>query len=150
MKMTQAMKKAQENMYPGIITADGFLGDEKIPISDMISRDEGEMSKAGLSYEETAEKLTFLLKEGEKGLGEPVTVEKKWLIRVVDPRGQLPCPFQDGIFHKVTGEIEKISTGEKIIVTELSIHLFREHHFIEGMGSPFRLEPQLVKRILFT
>lgn len=149
MKMTPAMKKAQENMKPGIITADGFLGDEKISIRDMIARDEGEMSRAGLNYEETAERLAFFLKEGEKGLGEPVTIEKKWLIRVIDPRGQLPCPFQDGIFHKVTAEIENKATGEKLIVTDLSIHLFLEHHFIEGTGSPFRLEPQLIKRVLF-
>lgn len=149
MKMTQNMKMAQENMKPGVITAEGFLGDEIISIRDMIARDESEMNNAGLSFEKTADRLTFFLKEGEKGFGEPITVDDKWLIRVVDPRGQLPCPFEDGLFHKVSAEIERKSSGEKIIVTELSIHLFLKHHFIEGSGSPFRLEPALLKRILF-
>lgn len=149
MKMTPAMRHAQENMKPGIITEEGFLGDETIPIVDMIARDEGEMADAGLTFEKTAERLAYLMEEGQKGLGEPVTIDGDWLIRVIDPRGQLPCPFKDGFFHKLTAEIERKSTGEKLIVTDLSIHLLSEHHFIEGRGSQFRLEPQLLKRILF-
>jgi hypothetical protein len=150
MKMTPVMRKAQENMLPGVIIADGFLGDEKKSIKDMIVRDEGEMSSAGLDFDDIADRLLYLLTEGQKGLGEPVTVEGKWLIRVVDPRGKLPCPFEDGIFRKMTAEIELKSTGEKLLVTDLSIHLLKEHHFIEGFGSRFRLEPELVKRVLFS
>lgn len=149
MKMTPAMAEAQNNMQPGVITEEGFLGDETIPISDMIARDEGEMADAGLSYEDTAEKLAYFLLEGQRGLGEPVTIDEKWLIRVIDPRGKLPCPFRDGFFHKMTAEITRKSTGESLIVTDLSIHLLREHHYIEGRGSHFRLEPQVVKRVLF-
>lgn len=140
---------AQENMKPGIITEEGFLGDESIPIVDMIARDEGEMADAGLSFEDTAERLAYFMEEGQKGLGEPVTIDGDWLIRVVDPRGQLPCPFKDGFFHKMTAEITRKSSGESVIVTDLSIHLLEKHHFIEGKGSQFRLEPQVLKRVLF-
>jgi len=150
MKMTPAMKKAQENMLPGVIIADGFLGDEKKSIKDMMVRDDGEMSKAGLDFDEVADRLLYFLTEGQRGLGEPVTVDEKWLIRVVDPRGKLPCPFEDGIFRKITAEIELKSSGEKLLVTDLSIHLLKEHHFIEGIGSQFRLEPELVKRVCFS
>lgn len=149
MKMTPIMRTAQESMKPGIITEEGFFGDENIPLIDMIVRDKGEMINAGLSFEKTAERLEYFLNEGQKGLGEPVTIDDKWLIQVVDPRGQLPCPFKDGLYYKKTAEITRKSTGEKLIVTDLSIHLLREHHFIEGIGSQFRLEPQKVKRILF-
>lgn len=149
MKMTPAMAEAQKNMLPGVITEEGFLGDDTIPLSDMIARDEGEMAAAGLSYDDTAEKLEYFLREGQRGLGEPVTVDGQWLIRVVDPRGKLPCPFRDGFFQKITAEVTRISTGEKLIVTELSVHLLRAHRFIEGRGSPFRLEPQVLKRVLF-
>ena len=50
----------------------------------------------------------------------------------------------------MTAEIERKSSGEKLLVTDLSIHLLKEHHFIEGMGSQFRLGPELVKRVLFS
>ncbi|MCK5198380.1 MAG: hypothetical protein KAR21_08520 [Spirochaetales bacterium] len=149
MKMTPAMKKAQENMQAGVIIADGFLGDEKKSIKDMMVRDEAEMIRAGLSFDEVSERLVYFLEEGRKGLGEPVTVNDKWLIRVIDPRGHLPCPFEDGIFRKISAEIELKSSGEKLLVTDLSIHLLKDHHFIEGIGSQFRLEPELVKRVLF-
>ncbi|MDA3810663.1 MAG: hypothetical protein PF518_10105 [Spirochaetaceae bacterium] len=149
MKMTKIMLKVQGNMQPGVITEEGFLGDENIPIIDMINRDEGEMIKTGLSFEETAERLLFLLLEGQKGLGEPVTIEDKWLIRTIDPRGKLPCPFEDFLFPKMTAEITRKSTGETLIVTNLSIHLMAEHHFLEGIGSQFRMEPKKLKRILF-
>lgn len=49
----------------------------------------------------------------------------------------------------MTAEVEHKSSGEKIPVTDLSIHLFKEHHFIEGIGSQLRLEPELVKRVLY-
>lgn len=149
MKMTPAMKKAEENMQAGVIIAEGFLGDEKKSIKDMMVRDGAEMSRAGLSFDDVSERLTYFIEEGRKGLGEPVTVDDKWLIRVVDPRGHLPCPFEDGIFRKISAEIELKSSGEKLIVTDLSIHLLKEHHFIEGVGSRFRLDPELVKRVLF-
>lgn len=149
MKMTPAMTLAQENMKPGVLTEEGFLGDETIPIVDMIARDEGEMRDAGLSFVDTAKKLSYFMEEGQKGLGEPVTIDEKWLIRIVDPRGQLPCPFEDGLFHKMTAQITRKETNESLVVTDLSIHLLREHHFIEGKGSRFRLEPNLLKRVLF-
>lgn len=149
MKMTPAMKKAQENMQAGVIIAEGFLGDEKKSIKDMIVRDGAEMSRAGLSFGDVSERLTYFIEKGRKGLGEPVTVDNKWLVLVVDPRGHLPCPFEDGLFRKISVEIELKSSGEKLLVTDLSIHLLKEHHFIEGRGSRFRLEPELVKRVLF-
>lgn len=150
MKMTPAMKAAQENMKPGNITEEGFLGDERIPIVEMIVRDEGEMAAAGLSFDKTAELLRRLMDEGQRGLGEPVTIDDKWLIRVVDPRGQLPCPFEDGLFHKMTAEITNKSNDASLIVTDLSIHLLEAHHFIEGKGSKFRLDADKLNKVLFS
>ena len=60
-----------------------------------------------------------------------------------------PQPATSIFDHKMTAEITRKSTNESLIVTDLSIHLLEEHHFIEGKGSQFRLEPQLMKRVLF-
>ena len=51
MKMTPYMIKAQSNMVPGKITAEGFLGDEKLNISEIITRDEGEMIRLGMKFQ---------------------------------------------------------------------------------------------------
>ena len=149
MKMTPELKKAQENMQPGVITADGFLGDEKRSLKDIIVRDEEEMRKYGLDYEETAELLRELLEEGRKGLGEAVTVKERWLVQTFESRGPLTCPFEDGIFKKVTAEITDKKSGEKILVSDMAIHMMEAHRFLEGIGSPFRLDPERLKKVVF-
>ncbi len=148
MKMSPLMKKAQENMQPGVITAEGFLGNETHLLRDIIARDEGEMQKFDLDFDETADILRYLIEEGRKGLGEPVTIEGKWLVQTWEARGHLACPFEDGIFRKITAEIENKKKKTKILVTDLSIHLMKTHHFLEGTGSPFRLEPEIMKNVL--
>ena len=148
MKMSPAMKKAQENMQPGVITAEGFLGSEEHILRDIIVRDEGEMQRLGLDFDETVSLLKHLVEEGRKGLGEPVTVDGKWLVQTWEARGHLACPFEDGIFRKITAEIENKSKKLKIIVTDLAIHLMETHHFLEGIGSPFRLDPEKMEEVL--
>lgn len=149
MKMSPELKKAQENMQPGVITADGFLGDEKRSLKDIIVRDEEEMRKYGLDYEESAKLLRELMEEGRKGLGEAVTVKDRWLVQTFESRGPLPCPFEDGIFKKITAEITDKKSGEKILVSDMAIHLMENHRFLEGIGSAFRLDPEQLKKVVF-
>lgn len=152
MKMTPELEKAQRNMQPGVITADGFLGTDTRPLPDIIAHDEETMARLGIGYEELAVKLRSLLVEGRRGLGEPVTVDGRWLVRTDEARGFLPSPFADGIFRKTNVEVELLEngrpTGRRIVYTALSLHLIEKHHFFEGKGSPFRLEPADAKAVL--
>jgi len=148
MKMTPYMIKAQSNMLPGKITAEGFLGDEKLNLNEIITRDEGEMIRLGMKFQTVADLLRALMHKGEHALGEPVTIEDKWIVQTIEARGNLPCPFEDGIFEKVTVQLKLISSEETIIYTDLSLHLLEKHHFLQGKGSPFRIEPMKIKRIL--
>lgn len=153
MKMSPELTKAQANMQPGVITSDGFLGDDDRPIVDIIQDDEEEMARLGLSFEESAKKLREIMEEGRKGLGEPVTVDDRWLVRVDEARGFLPSPFEDGIFRKVNAQVERLDqsgkpTGDRLAYTQLSLHLMENHHFLQGKGSPFRLNPRDIKHVL--
>ncbi len=149
MKMSPELKKAQENMQPGVITAEGFLGNEEHSLKDIIVRDEAEMQKYELDYDQTADLLRQLVEEGRKGLGEAVTVREKWLVQTFESRGHLPCPFEDGIFRKITAEITNKESGDKLLVSDLAIHLMETHHFLEGEGSSFRLDPSKVSKVLY-
>lgn len=148
MKMTPKYIKAQENMKPGRITADGFLGYDDRNIVDIITTDEEEFSFLGLDFVEVAKLMRKLMKEGLKGLGEPITYDK-WEIRVDEARGYLPCPFQDGIFRKRVATVRNLKNGKEIVYSELSLHLLAAHHFLQGKGSKFRLEPVLIKEVLY-
>jgi len=148
MKMSPTLQKAQENMQPGEITGDGFLGDDTRPLVDIIEADEERFQALGLSFEEVAEQLTRLLDRGREGLGEPITVDGRWLVKVDEARGFLPCPFEDGIFRKITATVTNRNNQTTVLVSQLSIHLLGHHHFLEGRGSSFRMEPETARDVL--
>ena len=152
MKMSPEYTKAQENMKPGVITSDGFLGDDTRNLVDIIEADEERFAQLCLDFDEVSERLRYLLDRGRSGLGEPVTVDGKWLVTVSEARGHLPSPFEDGIHRKVNALIERApggkGTGERVLVSDLSLHLLEKYHFLEGKGSCFRVEPDVLKRVL--
>jgi len=154
MKQTEELKKAQGNMAAGVITVEGFLGFDARPLADIIQHDEEEFARLKLDWEVVGGKMQELLKKGSDGLGEPITIDKTWLVRVDETRGTLPSPWTgDGIFHKVNCEVRRIGKdgkpeGKILLYNELSLHLFEKYHFLQGRGSHFRLEPADIKTVL--
>ncbi len=148
MKMTPELKKARENMDPGVITAEGFLGSDTRSLSTIIDEDAQLLRSFEINPADLAERLRHFMEEGRKGLGEPVTVDSDWLVKTDEARGHLVCPWEDGIFRKINVTVERKDNGEKLFFTDLSIHLLEAHGFLEGHGSSFRLEPESIKKIL--
>ncbi|OQX29650.1 MAG: hypothetical protein B0D92_02605 [Spirochaeta sp. LUC14_002_19_P3] len=148
MKMTPELTAAQANMAPGIITAEGFLGNDTRNLSTIIDEDAQIMSRLHLNRDTIVEKLRHFMEEGRKGLGEPVTVDTEWLVKTDEARGRLTCPWEDNISRKTNVTIERKDTGEKLFYTDLSIHLLEAHGFLEGRGSSFRLNLESVKHVL--
>jgi hypothetical protein len=146
--MTPEFKRAQANMAPGVISADGFLGPDSRPLVDIVEADEEKMRSLDLSFDLVYEKMQYLMREGRKGLGDPITVEEKWLVKTDEARGFIPCPFEDGVFRKVTASVTHLTKGVSLIYSELSLHLLKDHHFLQGKGTAFHLEPQILKSIL--
>ncbi len=152
MKMSPEFAKAQANMQPGVITSDGFLGDDERPIVDIIAADESAAGQLGLDFDEIVERMRHLMNEGRKGLGEPVTVDGSWIVQVYEARGFLASPFEDGIYRKVNAQVrlsDSAEGGKQLLFSELSLHLVEKYHFLQGKGSSFRLEPSQVKAVLF-
>ena len=152
MKMSPQYTKAQANMQPGVITSDGFLGDDHRNVVDIIEADEEKFSQLNLDFDDVAARLRRLLEEGRKGLGEPVTIENRWIVTTSEARGHLASPFEDGIYRKVNGRIQLAPEGrptdEELLVSDLSLHLLETHHFLQGKGAPFRIEPEKVRKVL--
>lgn len=151
MKNTADERMAYERMRPGAITAQGFLGDDGRSLADIIGHDAEEFRRLGLVFERVAAELARLREEGQKGLGEPVTVDGTWLVKAQDARGVLPCPWGDGVFHKNGIEVERISgpgAGARLVYSDLSVHMLLAHRFCQGRGHEFRLEPSTIKAVL--
>ncbi len=148
MKNTQLEKDARERMRPGVITARGFLGRDERSLADIIQADEEAFRRLGLEFDAVADRLEAWKEGGARGLGEPITVDGRWLVRTGDARGVLPCPWEDGVYHKNSVDVSDPRNGDLIIYSDLSIHLLRVHHFCQGLGSPFRLDPDTLARMM--
>ena len=149
MKQTVQMQKAQERMAPGSITRDGFLGDDRRGLADILLTDDASVKALGLEHEGIARRMIELREAGMAGLGEFVDVAPHFEVRVDSVRGRLPCPFGDpGIFPKTNVTVRNTRTGREITYTDLHIHLVWVHGFYEGRGSPFRLEPKDLAEVL--
>jgi len=148
MKMFGDYKNATALMQPGIVTQTGFLGDDQRSLLDIIQQDEKLFRSLGLDWDEVASRLQTWQAQAARSLGEPATVDGKWNVQYYEARGQLPCPFGDKLLNKNTVMVSLINTDLKILFSDLSVHLLQEHHFLQGKGSPFRMEPTLLKQLL--
>lgn len=153
MKMSPEYAKAQANMQPGVITSDGFLGDDGRPIVEIIAEDESKMEQLHVDFDEAVGRMRHLMEEGRKGLGEPVTVDGTWIVQVFEARGFLASPFEDGIYRKVNAQVtvarDGKTTDRQILYSELSLHLMEKYHFLQGHGSSFRLDPHDIKNVIY-
>lgn len=149
MKQTVQLQRIQERMRPGVITRDGFLGDDRRNLVDILVSDDAEVKRLGVSHPKVAERMIELRDAGMRGLGEYIEVEPHFEVRVDTVRGKLPCPFGDpGIFPKTNVSVRNLASGREILYTDLHIHMILAHGFYEGKGSPLRLEPRELVEVL--
>ena len=149
MKQDPLLDGVREQMKPGIITRDGFLGDDARQLATILDEDQATVNRLGLDHETIATRLRQLMQKAREGLGTDVEVDGKLLVRADDVRGDLPCPWpHGGLYAKTNVRVRNIETGDTLMFTGLQIHLIGAHGFYEGRGSRFRLEPEKLKRIL--
>lgn len=143
------LDEVEKRMRPSPDFRHGFLGNDQRKLITILRDDQDTVNALGLTDEGIARRLRALTDEGEKGQGDPVTVEDKFVIQVHAARGKIPCPWpHPGLYRKTRVELTKIGTSEELAWTDLAIHLIEEHGFYQGKGSPYRLDPAELKRIL--
>ncbi len=149
MKQTKRMDEIQKRMKPGRITLNGFLGEDKRNLVDILIEDDARVKRLNLSHKKIAKKMIKFKKKGLNGMGEFIKVDPHFEIKVESVRGKLPCPFGDpGIFPKVNTTVINNNIDESVVYTDLNIHMIWAHGFYEGKGSKFRQDPAKLKEIL--
>ena len=146
------LHKAQANLEEGELSAYGFLGSDARRLLQIVREDSLVFAEAGLDWDAAALGLEELLVLGSAGLGEPITVQGRYLVRVAETRGLVACPWEDGFLRKRNATVQRLDgaglpVGPQILFGDLSIHLLKHHHFLQGKGSPFRIEPQDLKTL---
>ena len=141
MKQTPEEAKIRRNFEPGILSKDGFLGNDERHIHDIVQEDLHTLSRLGIQPDEIAQRLKHFIDEGKKGLEGKIdlgafTVQIRW------DRGMIPCPFgEPGLHPKIHARLFHKEKQREIHYTQLGVHLIRKHGFFGGKGSVFRLEP---------
>ncbi len=148
MKQTVEMDRYQHNMRPGCITLKGLLGEDHRNLVDILIDDDAEVKRLGTTHEAIATRMQEFRDAGAQGLGERITVQGEYEVRVDSVRGKLPCPFEDAVVQKTFIQIKNLAQDREITYTDLHIHMIKTHGFYEGKGSAFRLSPQALVEIL--
>ena len=149
MKQSRTDDIIEARMRPGAITRDGLLGADRRKLRDILDADDAAVRRLGLSHAAIAARMRDLRDAGARGLGEPIRVDDTYEIRVDAARGRLPCPFgHSGLFDKEFTEVLHVRSGERITFSRLNIHLVEAHGFYEGLGAPFRQDPERLARVL--
>lgn len=143
MKKTPQMQKLEEMLHSSQIVSGGFYGNDPRDLQEIIDRDTAAVAARGLTVEELAEKMRVVTRAAVTGLGMWVDIPGGLQARVDEAKGMLICPWPDDEFTcpKRVTTLENEATGEKIMWTDLSIHLIAKHGFFEGKGCAFRIEP---------
>lgn len=144
------MDQLTNDLGPGRFSGEGFLGTDQRPPERIIAEDERELADLGITAPALAERLKELTVAALSALGGEISTGGLRL-RSVEGFGWLACPFHDpGLHSKAVLWATHAETGETLAWSALSVHLAACHGFLGGRGSPFRLEPAAIKRLLFS
>jgi len=149
-KQNPTFDRVEETMHK-IGTLGTFMGWDSRKLIEIITDDQDKVCSLGLTHEEIARRLEEITKTAKKEFGDTVKIEDRYEAKAEEARGLVPCPWQhpNGLFRKSHIEIKDLKSGKKLIWTDLSIHMIRTHGFYQGKGSPYRLEPRIIKDVLF-
>ena len=149
MKQTPEYDSIQRQMLPGVITLEGFLGTDTRKLIDILSEDDSAVRRSEKTHEQIAQRMQFFRDAGMPGLGEFMSIDDVFDVRVDSVRGKLPSPFGGpGMYDKVNTTVVNKRLGREVTFIDLHIHFIRDHGFYEGKGSLFRLEPHDLIEIL--
>ena len=149
MKLGPEEKRIMDKMQPGILTVDGFLGNDNRNLHDIIQEDAEKVEALGYTAEDIGKRMQYLTERSKEAYEEPILIDQKYLVQQDIWRGKVVRPFpHNGLYVKADIHLKNIENGIEISWTPLNIHFIEEHGFFEGKGSKHRLDPEtLIKAI---
>jgi hypothetical protein len=150
MKQTPKELAIQAMMEPGVLSLSGFLGTDDRHFHEIIADDENTLNRLDYEAEQITQRMEKLMELAMDAYQEPMIVEAHFQIEIESLRGKMRCPFiHPGAYDKGIIHLTNLSNNITVKWTPLSIHFIKTHHFFEGKGSPFRIEPELLIKAIF-
>jgi hypothetical protein len=125
------------------------MGRDLRTVDEIIAADRRVLDEKGVAVETLAEALTHAYQKAQRALGADVSIRSGVVAVFHESMGKVPSPFKgDGVFAKGEAVIKDLASGQHIIVTQLGIALIERHHFFQGIGSRYRIDPETALHIL--
>ena len=141
MKETPQDKSLEERMGASKFSGEGFLGTDHRPVDEIITDDLRTLERLGVPLEKLLAALRAVYERARAALGGDIDVRPGVTALAHESMGRIPSPFRgDGVFEK--GDVVVTSdTGDFLILTSLGLALIEKHHFFQGHGSRYRIDP---------
>jgi hypothetical protein len=148
MKPNPTEVRVRQRMAAGVLSRDGFLGDDPRSLADIIADDQAVLAAAGVTAGQVGEVLEEISAAAEAGLETQVTLFSGVVTaRLLEGMGRTPCPFACGVRNR-KGELTIEFGPQRLVLTPLAVHMILEHGFFQGRGSRYRLEPATAVELL--
>jgi len=148
MKASPEERAIMARMQPGVLSRDGFLGDDRRSLGEILDADRSAVLSLEFDHETLATRLEEILAVAMRQMGTPVQVGEGLQATYRESMGRIPCPFGHGaVFPKGEVELVDLRNAETLRFTPLSVHMIAEHGFYQGRGSRYRLSPQALARL---
>ncbi len=145
-------------MRPGAVSRAGFLEPHE-SLRAVMAADEAAMQQIGVTFEALAVELQVLIAAANASPSRETTVSDAYRVRLRQFLGPQICPWSSdlrypqcvgrgSIYASVDWMIENLRTGHAMTGPGLIVHLMHDHHFCEGPGSPYRVDPVKLAQLL--
>ena len=149
MKQSPDWSEIQERMRPGRLTRDGMLGNDPRSVEEIIDADAATLARLGVARRDITDRLRRISNQARSALGNPVEIGAELEAWMDEGMGRIPCPFgHPGRLPKGVTYLRHRPTGRVLQWSDLGLHMMEGHGFFEGKGSAFRLEPEMLVRLL--
>ena len=150
MKILPKDKKIHHNLLPGQMSIEGFLGEDKRLFTEIIRADRAELEKLNITTKMIADRLLYFTDSAFESYDGSIIIDEKYEVEHNSYRGKLICPFgHPGAYRKGLITLKNLVNGIILSWTPLNIHLIQDHCFFEGKGSVHRIEPGILKEVIF-
>lgn len=149
MKRSPAEDELIQCLGPSKFSAQGFLGHDSRPVDEIISADQRKLDRLGISIKTLVDSLKAVYQQAQQAHGAEIQIKPGVFVAFYESRGRVPSPFKtDGVFEKGEAAVREKETGQQMIITQLGIALIERHHFFQGLGSRYRMDPEVAVRLL--
>jgi hypothetical protein len=147
------LAELEARLRPGGFSQGGFLGPFE-RLKEVIARDAERLDQIGVDYDDVAARLEALIEQGERRRERWSKAGEGLSVRVVAWKGFQLCPWTvapdrgqctagSGVrFASLDWRIRRGRFGRELRGPGLIVHLIRDHHFFEGVDSPYRVDPE--------